>query len=204
MNLKQARQAIRETPKGAYVTLEWTRPVKTRKAFNLVPLVKDVRMTGRIGVDYDHQGGVIAGRENGELPPINAGLAGSQEWAEFPFLIFNPKTQGYSLRLATIHGVSIETARTQFRIASQVVAYEDVEPLMLASEKRHEERDLECFQVKVPNIRRIHRTVADDSTVAETVQETDAMNIRFSEQEEYARLKDALAAEGIEIEDLLI
>jgi len=178
MNLNQVKTAIETAPKGALIIVEWSRPVKTRKAFNDVPLVKDVRMVGRINIDYEKLGAVKNKRETGELPPVNQGLRGEQ-FFESDCIILNPNNGNRYLRL--YNGISKTThPAVQYRIGNTVVSKESVEDMMLASEKRSSHG--ECFQVNVANIRRIHTETADDADVAETPQETAELSNRISEQ----------------------
>jgi len=195
MNLNQVQTAIETAPKGALIIVEWSRPVKTRKAFNDVPLVKDVRMVGRIGINYENLGAVQTKRENGELPPINQGLAGEQIW-ESPCIIFNPRNDRRYLRL--YNGISEKTApAVQYRIGNIVVNKESIEHMLLANEKKSSHGD--CFQVNVANIRCIHTETADSENVAETPQETAELSnriseqaIRFAKQEELKTLQEAI------------
>ena len=153
MELIQVRQAIKETPKGANIVCEWTRPCKTRKGTPAI-ITKAVRMVGRMGVEYDNLGAVQEKRDNGELPAVNAGLPWGQ-WSEYPWLIEH-KGKHY-LRL--YNGTSkLTTVKATFYMDGIEAEKDRVAPFLLASELT--EKDGDCFCCEVGNLTRInHETI---------------------------------------------
>jgi len=178
MQLDQVRTAIETTPAGANVILEWTRPVDVKKPFKALQgkILKDVRMVGRIGINYDKLHDVQDKRESGELPSENAGLMGSQEWAEFPWLIFNPKAGHYCIRLYPSSMPSQFRTAKQFRIGESVVAFDDIKEMLYAKEWPND-RPLDCFQVKIADINRIHRETVDGEMLTSIEVETEDLPI---------------------------
>ncbi len=138
--------------KGQIVTIEFARPLKTRKAC-LDSITKLVVMQARAGVNYDNMASVIEKRDNGDLPSENAGLPWGQ-WAKdengnslFPHVIEHKG--GKYLRFASFAS-NVPSTVKYFRNGLEV----DKESIIadcLASE--FQERDaLDVFNVKEANI----------------------------------------------------
>lgn len=142
-------QTVIETaPKGANLVLEWRRNAKTRKGV-LDLIQKDVRMVGRVGIDYDRIGAVQAKRESGELPSTPQSLPWGK-WEVFPFLIEHKGN--YYVRL--YNGTSpFVTPRVRWFRNGVEVSFENVEGELLAAEKN--EKDGDCFTVKMHDLLRI-------------------------------------------------
>jgi hypothetical protein len=153
MNIEQVKQAIEETPKGCNIIVEWTRPCKTLKAVT-DEITKAVRMVGRMGIEYDNMKSVKVGRAIGELPETNQGLPAWQEFEIYPYLLRhkNKGTQYLRLYKGTSH---LTKHKTTWYKNGVEVSFEDIENLILASEKSSKKGD--CFQVTVNHITRLHR-----------------------------------------------
>ena len=82
MLLGTVQSIVGLTPKGANIVLEWSRAVKTRKGV-ADTIRKNVRMVGRIGIEYDNVKTVQDKRESGKLPTENAGLPWGR-WECYP------------------------------------------------------------------------------------------------------------------------
>ena len=149
MNLQQIRQAIKATPKGCNIILEWTRPCKTRKG-TMAGITKSVRMVGRMGIEYDNINEVQEKREEGTLPKENAGLPWGQ-WSEYPWLIEH-KGKFY-LRL--YNGTSsLTTPKSTFFMDGIEAEKAEVAPFLLASELA--EKDGDCFTCSIENLTRVN------------------------------------------------
>ncbi len=152
MELSTFKAAIAKIHKGANIVMVWNRPVKTRKGVSDT-ITKNVRMIGRMGIEYDNINDVQEKRESGELPAENAGLPWGK-WAIYPFLIEHTKkgetTPEYYARM--YFGTSDKVKpQTNFVMNGKVVTMEEIAPLVLASEIS-EKTESDCFTVKVSNL----------------------------------------------------
>ena len=132
---------------GQIVTVSWKRPLKTLKDYNNLTLEKSVTMQCRAGVTYDNMKSVQEKRESGELPEQNQGLSWGR-WKIFPYVIEH-KDQLY-LRFSKIN--SNFKSRIGYFMDGEEVSKEQVELLCLASEFRHDAKELDVFNVKLENI----------------------------------------------------
>ena len=149
MELQQVKTAIKATPKGCNIVLEWTRPCKTRKGVQDT-LTKHVRMVGRMGVEYDNLNEVQEKREGGDLPAVNAGLKWGT-WLEYPFLI----QHNGKVYLRLYFGTSQTTfPKVSFFRNGVEVEKETIAPLLLASELTEKEGD--CFTCSIENLERLN------------------------------------------------
>ena len=149
MDIAQVRKAIKETPKGSNIILEWTRPCKVRKGVVAV-IAKAVRMVGRMGIEYDNQNEVQEKREGGDLPAVNAGLPWGK-WLEYPWLI----EHNGKLYLRLYNGTSTTTTpRVAFFIDGIPTTKEAVAHYLLASELAEKSGD--CFTCAIENLTHLH------------------------------------------------
>jgi hypothetical protein len=149
MQLDQAKQAIKTTPKGSNIILEWVRPCKTRKGVTDV-LTKSVRMVGRMGIEYNNIGTVQDKREAGDLPAVPQGLPWGV-WSEYPYLIEHKGS--YYIRLYNGTSSKVHPEVHFFKNGIEC-AKDDISACLLASELESEKG--ECFTCKVENVTRIH------------------------------------------------
>ena len=154
MNLAEVQQVIETTPKGANIVVEWIRPCKTLRGVPAL-ITKQVRMVGRVGINYDEQVAVQAKREAGELPAVNAGLPWGK-WEIFPWLIEH-KGEHY-LRLYNGTSKTVHPS-VSFFMDGLPVDKELVQELLLASEKQ--EKTGLCFTCKVKSLSRVHNIVEE-------------------------------------------
>jgi len=166
MKVEQVKQAIESTPKGSNIIVEWTRDCKTKKAVT-DSITKSVRMVGRMGIEYENLKGVRIGRELGELPETNQGLAEWQEFEIYPYLLRHKAKGTQYLRLYKGTSRTV-THKTEWFKNGQQIAFEQVADDLLASEKKKSHG--ECFQVKIESIDRLHREVDFERIEAERVE----------------------------------
>lgn len=117
------------------------------------PLVEKVTsMVIRGGIEYDNQGVVKEGREDGTLPEENAGLPWGQ-WAEYPFHIEH-KGSDYA-RFYTASGISFEP-KVEYYLNGELTTKAAIEPLCLASEFRKSDEPAPlAMTIKADNVRAI-------------------------------------------------
>ena len=117
------------------------------------PLVEKVTsMIIRGGIEYDNQGVVIEGRENGSLPEENAGLPWGQ-WAEYPFHIEH-KGSDYA-RFYSASGIAFEP-KVEYYLNGELTTKAAIEPLCLASEFRKSDEPAPlAMTIKADNVRAI-------------------------------------------------
>lgn len=145
MDYKKIQKKIKERQKGVFTAMVWERPCKTKKAFNNEIIVKRSEGVVRFGIEYDNMKAVQQKRNEGILPEKNAGLQWG-EWLEYPYIITH-KGNKY-LRCATSQNNKIKT--TYYKNGVKV-PFEDVENMLLASEKKKTD-ELDVFTVNTDNI----------------------------------------------------
>jgi len=155
MIAEQVKEAIKATPKGSNIIVEWTRNGKTRKRLNITDeITKSVRMVGRIGIEYDNTKSVQVKRATGELPTENQGLP----WGEFeiyPYLIKH-KTQQY---LRFFKGTGNSKPQVQWFKNGIAVSLESIKDLMPISESKTGKPTPDCFCIKIDSITRLNSEV---------------------------------------------
>ena len=161
MQIEQVKEAIESTPKGANIIIEWNRDAKTRKGVT-EQITKQVRMVGRIGIEYDNIGVVQEKRATGELPTENQGLP----WGEFevyPYLIAHKDKKYVRLYKGTSDKIQPKVAWFKDGVA---VGIEEISPLLLKSELTSSKGD--CFVVNAEDVTRLNRELVVEN-VAEQV-----------------------------------
>ena len=132
--------------KGQFSRAIWCREVKVKKG--MPEFKKCTVMNVRTGIDYDNLKSVKDKRESGELPEENQGLPWG-EWEEFPILIKHKEVLYARLYPAPDCTMEVE----YFDSTGHSVTYEEVEPYMLASEKRKEDdKKPDCICVKLNDL----------------------------------------------------
>lgn len=144
MKLEKIMARIKKGQNGSFRSMVMERPLKTKKAYADEVLTKRTETVVRLGVDYDNIKNVKMKRENGELPEKNAGLQWG-EWESFPYIVKH-KDKKY-LRCATSKG---NTPITTYYRNGKKVSFEEIENMLLASEKTSKEKDV--FSVDIENI----------------------------------------------------
>ena len=97
MNYSDLLNLVTNFKKGTIHTLTYSRELKTKKnVSDIMTKIETVQVA--FGVDYDHKKDTIEKRQSGELPEENQGLAESDEWVIFPYIIKNKKTNEIKLR----------------------------------------------------------------------------------------------------------
>ena len=132
--------------KGQFISITYGRDAKTRKG--VAPMQKFSKMNLRVGVEYDNIQAVKDKREDGTLPPLNAGLSwGQYVPGLYPFIIEH-KGELY-LRVFTVNGSKAEStfARDGVEVSREVAKVE-----CLASEFAEREDTLETMTLKIAGI----------------------------------------------------
>lgn len=132
--------------KGQHVPAIWQR---TAKVFADCPLVIVKRTTAyvRAGIDYSNLALVREGIENGTRGPVQSLKWGT--WAQFPFIIAHKAKEYVRLYPAVFANL---TPTVEWFIDGRPATYADVEPYLLASEKRDSEEEVTCFTVCADNV----------------------------------------------------
>ena len=144
MKFEKVMKKIEKIQKGSFHSMVWERQCKTKKAFSDNIVTKRSYGTVRLGIDYDNMKAVQEKRANGELPEKNAGLTWG-EWEVFPYIIKHKESM--YLRVAT----SGNKTNTEYFLNGKKVSYEDVEIMLLASEKKNSS-DNDVFTINCENI----------------------------------------------------
>lgn len=133
------------TRKGQFTRASWSRSCKVRKGS---PEVTKVTVTTvRAGIDYNSLTAVQEKRANGELPAEPGPLPWGS-WLSFPWTISH-KGETY-IRLYP--GENANT-QSQFFMNDKEASYEEVEPFLLASERRSDDEDKPlCITVRLDSM----------------------------------------------------
>lgn len=144
-------QAIVETVrrhKGQHVLATWQRVAKTLKDCPML-IVKRTRAWVRAGIDYSNLTQVkegVASGERGEVEGLKWG-----EWIQFPFIIKHKGLEYVRLYPATF--ANLATPEVEWSMDGKPATYEQVEPYLLASEKRKpDEAKPLCFTLKADDV----------------------------------------------------
>lgn len=140
---------------GQHVAAIWQRQVKTRKGFDGL-IFKRTKAYVRAGINYSNLSDVRDAIEAGEREPVQ-GLPWGQ-WREgYANYIIDHKDKEY-VRLYPAVFANLK-ASVEYLMDGQTVSYEQVEPFMLASEKRKpDDEKSACFNVNAADL----ITIADD------------------------------------------
>lgn len=145
MLYSQIKRRLENNQKGTFTAMVWERPMKTKKAYSNEVVTKRSEGVVRLGINYDNIKDVKEKRANGELPAENQGLQWGQ-WELYPYIITN-KEKKY-LRVATSKNNKI---KTRYFINGKEASYDEIENMLLASEKRSTD-ELDVFTVDINNI----------------------------------------------------
>ena len=143
---------IEGAPKGANIVCEWDREAKVKAAGRDLNIRKQVRMVGRVGLNFDSLIEVQRKRESGELPAENTGLAAWSEWLVFPFLIGHKANGTQYLRLYKGTSKTVKPS-VAWTMNGKAVDKESIACYLQASELKKSEGD--CFMVKVADLKRV-------------------------------------------------
>lgn len=139
---------LNRTPKGAFKSMVWERQLKTKKQYadNIITK-RTTACSVRFGCSYENLKAVKEKRENGELPPVNAGLSG-KHWL-IPNLVLQSNRNGRTLLRVNLANNS--KMETEYFLNGRKVSKEDIAPMCYASEvKAHEHT--EVFDVATDSI----------------------------------------------------
>ena len=137
----KAQDAIQKmiNHKGQNVRAVWSRPIKTRKEFAGIQIVKTVSAIVRAGIDYSN----MQKNRDIETGPLPWG-----EWDVFPFSIIH-KGVDY-IRLYPPNGLRFYPIVSYTKNGKPVTA-EEVKPFCLASEFSKGDAP-DCFTIKAENL----------------------------------------------------
>jgi hypothetical protein len=156
MELTLVKKALQETPKGANIILEWNRPVEVKKAFQGANITKQVRVVGRIGVDYDNLKAVQEKRETGELPSENAGTWYDHDH-EIKGLVHHKTTRAPYVQIMAGTCKSVKPSTT-FLIDGKPVEKEIIAHMLTAKELK-DSHGSDTIVCKIENLQKIHKVV---------------------------------------------
>lgn len=124
--------------KGQHILATWQRIAKTYNGIEAV-VEKRVKAYVRAGIDYANLASVkqaIENGERGEVEPLKWG-----QWIQFPFTIEHKGKEYVRLYPASFDNLK---PTTQWLLNGKEVDYSTVEPMLQASEKKHDEHPA-CF-----------------------------------------------------------
>ena len=124
--------------KGTYLNLETVRFGKTKKSCTSKIVKRTLFKNARLGMNYDNLQQTQDFREQGSIPEKNAGLPWG-EWEMYPFIITH-KGNRY-LRAY----VKKDLIVTEWYKDGERVSKEEIEDVLLASEKRSSSTEEEYF-----------------------------------------------------------
>lgn len=134
--------------KGQHVRATWQRVAKTFKDCPLL-IVKRTSAYVRAGIEYANLALVkdaVASGERGEVESLPWG-----EWADYPFIIAHKGKEYVRLYPAVFDNLS--TPSVEWSIDGKPATYAQVEPFLLASEKRKDDDDKPlCFTLKAEDV----------------------------------------------------
>lgn len=116
--------------RGAFRSILWERPLKTRKNVKDVIVKRTYGTSLRFGVCYDNMASTQKGREDGTLPSENQGLKG-RVWLVPNLTMRSLKTGNTLVRLSLAQN---STFRTEYFKNGVKVEKAEIEPLVLKSE----------------------------------------------------------------------
>ena len=132
--------------RGQYASIVTRRALKVKKG--APEIIKESRMTVRLGVDYDNQQIVQDKRDDGRLPEDNQGLIG-REWLIFPYLMRSVKSGKYLLRVTPVRNGT--SASSRFTVGDREVSREEAAQWAYAQEFAERETP-DAFDLTVDNI----------------------------------------------------
>lgn len=118
--------------RGAFRSILWERPLKTRKNVKDVIVKRTYGTALRFGVAYDNLASTKQGRADGTLPAQNAGLIGL-EWIVPNLTLRSLKTGKTMLRVSLAKSSKFVT---EYYLNGRKVDKAKIEPLVLKSEIR--------------------------------------------------------------------
>lgn len=148
MNIREeVKNKILGFGKGTFHTIVTERRCKTYKNVEDI-IIKKMRATSlTFGVGYDNKKSTIEGRENGTLPPENAGLKG-REWTLYPYFMVGKSGNELVRTNITKNTVFV----TEYFKNGEPVSFDDIKELLVSSEKRPKDKDLTTMDLNLDTI----------------------------------------------------
>lgn len=140
--------------KGTFATVEYSRPVKVKKACPVEIMKTTVARNVRIGAQYDAMKSVQLAKgvkTTAEAHKLNNGLNGF-EWVSYPTILKNKKGEQF-VRVETNSNTRFESVYT---INGKAVNKTEIEQYLLASEKSHGGDMPVVMNIKMDRISYIH------------------------------------------------
>lgn len=145
MDFVNVIEVIKGYRKGRFISVKFSRPMKTLARYRDMNLVKTTSATVRLGIDYDNMKVVAKKRTAGELPVVNSGLPWGQ-W-RIPGYIIEHKLNMY-LRAYVVPGTR---PKSRYYIDGKEVSRDYAMQFCLGSESKSE-NDTGCITVNIENI----------------------------------------------------
>ena len=136
--------------KGQIATIKIRRPLKTRKEFSKIKIIKESVMQIRCGINYDNINKVKEARYIGDLPAQNEGLSSNLIWSIYPYLLKNTKTNKSYFRFYTVNNNFVPSIK--YILDKEEVTKDDIKQFVLASEISDHKGDKTCFNIEVNKI----------------------------------------------------
>lgn len=154
MKALEVVQAV-QGKKGQHVQAVWARRAKTLEGVTM-SIVKRTAAWVRTGVKFSNLAKIAQGVEMGTRDAVSKLPFGNWR-AGFENLIIDhtPKGQTQSVEYVRLYPATfpnLKTPKVEWLIDGAVATYEQVEPYLLASEKRKDEREIDCFTLRADNI----------------------------------------------------
>ena len=134
---------------GQHVQATWQRIAKTAKSFDGI-VAKRTTAWVRSGINYSNLADVRSAIEAGEREPVQSLPWG--QWREgYANYIIDHKDNEY-IRLYPATFANLATPSVQWLLNGVPATYAQVEPYLLASEKRHDDDKPACFTINAENV----------------------------------------------------
>lgn len=152
MKLEQVLNHFDGRQNGTYYSMDWTRDCKIKQSAKKqgIVITKHSKAVLQYKVKYDNKATVQEKRKNGTLPKENQGLPWGYWYNDFIIAKDNKDgTTDFYLRGGIIENSRIES---EYEINGEKTTYQEIEPLLLASEKPKKGEKPDVINVKIDNI----------------------------------------------------
>ena len=142
-------QAVQDR-KGQHVKVTWQRVAKTLKGTAQL-ITKRTSAFVRAGIEYANLASVKEAIASGDRDEVQA-LPSWSEWVQYPFISQHKQTKQQYVRLYPAVFANLKP-EVEWSLDGKPATYEQVEPYLLASEKRKEDDDKPaCFSLKADDV----------------------------------------------------
>ena len=133
MKFMTVKKKVHDIPKGQFTSILWERPAKVHKGCKDT-IVKRVRATARIGINYENMASTQVKRSNGKFA---SGLAWG-EWEDYPYFIKHTPKDGDLTHYLRAYLGKGSNVTTEWFLNGRKVPREVIEPMVLTSELKNE------------------------------------------------------------------